>query len=74
MNDKYLNNVIIRDNRYFIWDLNVFAHIERFNAHFCYYLFKKHELIDWLVTDLTEMSTMIYIHIDLNVIFRLNFN
>ena len=33
-----------------------------------YYLFEKHELIDWLVTDLSGMSTMIYIQIDLNAI------
>ena len=64
---------LIRHNRCFIWDPNAFAHTERFKEHFCYYLFKKHELIDLLVTDLSGMSTMIYIHIDLNGIFLFSF-
>ena len=59
---------LIRHNRCFIWDPNAFAHIKRFKGHFDHYLFKKHELIDLLVTDLSGMSTMIYIYMDLSVI------
>ena len=78
-NDNYLNNVRHRrHNRCFIEDLNAFAHTERLKGHYFYYLFKKHELIDrlidWLVTDLSGMSAMHYIHIDLNVIFGFNLN
>ena len=64
---------LIRHNRCFNWDLNAYAHIERCTGHFCYYLFKKYELIEWSLILVEYQQWFIFTSIQI-LFFCYNFN